>query len=588
MLFGMHALAGTIKLAWNPVTDPSLAGYAIYYGPSAGNYPSRVDVGNVTSYTVSGLIEGSTYHFAVTAYDFSHAESGYSNDAVGTVPYNVPVANFTASTTSGTVPLALNFTNTSTGTIASYAWTFGDGGTSVTQNPVYVYTTAGVYTVSLTVTGPGGSNTKTLANFITASTSPLPIATTTTLSSSANPSASGSSVTFTAIVTGSALTGTVAFLDGGAPIAGCASVPLGNAGNTSTASCSIAALTVGTHDVVASYSGDSGNTPSTSATLMQVIVPPGGLVNAGFESPNLGGGYLYSPSAPAWQFVNAGITGNANPFTISNPPAPEGAQVAFLQGYGSSATQTASIAAGTYTVTFQAAQRGYSQLGTQVIQVLVDGAVVGQFQPPDTSYMTYQTPPFTISAGGDHTLMLHGVGGGVDFTAFIDAVQLAPTLQSSLANAGFELPNLGGGYLYSPSAPAWQFVNAGITGNANPFTIGNPPAPEGAQVAFLQGYGSSATQTASIAAGTYTMTFQAAQRGNFQLGTQMIQVLVDGAVVGQFQPPDTSYTTYRTPPFTISAGGDHTLVLQGVGGGGIDFTAFVDTVQLFPVIGGAW
>ena len=553
----------------------------VYYGPSAGVYPSRIDVGNVTSYTVSGLTEGATYHFAVTAYDSSHVESGYSNDAAGTVAYSVPAANFSASTTSGTAPLALNFSNTSTGTITSYVWMFGDGGTSTTQNPAYLYAAAGVYTVSLTVTGPVGSNTKTITNYITVSSAP-PAATTTTLSSSANPSTSGSSVTFTASVTGNAPTGNINFVDSGSLISGCASVALGGSGNTPTASCSTAGLAAGPHTIVANYSGDSANAPSTSPTLTQVVNSSGAPANLGFETPDLRGGYQYAPSGATWQFVQAGITGNANPFTNGNPPAPEGAQVAFLQGLGSSATQTASVAAGTYMLSFQAAQRGNWQHGTQVILVLVDGAAVGQFQPPGTFYSQYQTGPFIIATSGSHTLTLQGIGGGdSDFTAFVDDIQLTPVGSGGLlANIGFEAPALGGGYQYEPAGATWTFSGgAGVTGNWNAFTSGNPPAPDGMQVAFVQGYGSTISQTAIIVAGTYVVTVQGAQRANWQHGMQVIQILVDGVAVGQFQPPDASYTTYQTPPFTLTDG-NHTLMLQGIGGGGSDFTAFVDNVQL--------
>jgi PKD repeat protein len=81
-------------------------------------------------------------------------------------PVAAPVANFTATPTTGNAPLNVAFTSTSTGTITSFAWTFGDGGTSTLQNPTHIYTTSGSRTVSLTVTGPGGSNTRTAANFI--------------------------------------------------------------------------------------------------------------------------------------------------------------------------------------------------------------------------------------------------------------------------------------------------------------------------------------------------------------------------------------------------------------------------------------
>jgi PKD repeat protein len=138
----------------------------VYYGPSAGNYPSKIDVGSATTASVTNLTEGATYHFAVTAYDLSHAESGFSSDVSRTVPYAAPVARFTASAVSGLAPLALNFSNGSTGIISSYSWTFGDGTTSTLANPSKVYLSPGEYTVTLTVAGPGGSDLQTRTDYI--------------------------------------------------------------------------------------------------------------------------------------------------------------------------------------------------------------------------------------------------------------------------------------------------------------------------------------------------------------------------------------------------------------------------------------
>jgi PKD repeat protein len=83
-----------------------------------------------------------------------------------------PTASFNAAPLTGTAPLTVNFTDTSTGTITSRSWNFGDGGTSAAQNPSHVYTTAGTFTVSLTVTGPGGSNTATRVGLITVNAAP--------------------------------------------------------------------------------------------------------------------------------------------------------------------------------------------------------------------------------------------------------------------------------------------------------------------------------------------------------------------------------------------------------------------------------
>ena len=57
-------------------------------------------------------------------------------------------------------PLTTDFTDLSTGgAITSWSWDFGDATTSTAQNPGHTYTAAGTYTVSLTVTGPGGADT---------------------------------------------------------------------------------------------------------------------------------------------------------------------------------------------------------------------------------------------------------------------------------------------------------------------------------------------------------------------------------------------------------------------------------------------
>jgi PKD repeat protein len=87
---------------------------------------------------------------------------------------SAPVSDFTGSPTSGDAPLLVNFTSLATGTIDTWAWTFGDGGTSNAVNPSHTYTTAGSYNVSLTVTGPGGTDGETKNGYITVSDPPPP------------------------------------------------------------------------------------------------------------------------------------------------------------------------------------------------------------------------------------------------------------------------------------------------------------------------------------------------------------------------------------------------------------------------------
>ncbi|HEX5220637.1 MAG TPA: Ig-like domain-containing protein [Verrucomicrobiae bacterium] len=78
--------AGSVTLAWDASPDASAVGYRIYYGPASGVYTNSATVGNVTSATLTGLVDGATYFFAATAYNSTGDESLFSNEANYTVP----------------------------------------------------------------------------------------------------------------------------------------------------------------------------------------------------------------------------------------------------------------------------------------------------------------------------------------------------------------------------------------------------------------------------------------------------------------------------------------------------------------------
>lgn len=78
-----------------------------------------------------------------------------------------PAADFTATPVIGDRPLVVQFTDTSTGSPTSWSWNFGDGNISSAQNPSHTYSAAGVYSVTLFVTGPSGSGSVTKTNYIT-------------------------------------------------------------------------------------------------------------------------------------------------------------------------------------------------------------------------------------------------------------------------------------------------------------------------------------------------------------------------------------------------------------------------------------
>jgi PKD repeat protein len=86
-----------------------------------------------------------------------------------------PAVDFTANVTTGLVPLTVNFTNLTTSDATNFLWNFGDGNTSLQQNPSDTYINPGTYNVTLTAIGPGGTNSVTKSALILATSPPPPV-----------------------------------------------------------------------------------------------------------------------------------------------------------------------------------------------------------------------------------------------------------------------------------------------------------------------------------------------------------------------------------------------------------------------------
>jgi len=180
-------------------------------------------------------------------------------------------------------------------------------------------------------------------------------------------------------------------------------------------------------------SAESGGNESPNSS--EVSATPGLLANFGFETPSLGS-YQYNPTGASWTFTassgvnGSGISANNSGFTAGNPFAPQGSQVAFLQGVSSvSQTILGLISGAIYQVTFSAAERNniYGQQAGQTWQLQVDGSVIGSFAPPESaqSYVNYSAN-FTAGAASSHTLAFVGTdANGGDNTVFIDNVRVA-------------------------------------------------------------------------------------------------------------------------------------------------------------------
>jgi PKD repeat protein len=282
----------------------------------------------------------------------------------------VPVANFSAVPTNGLVPLAVTFTDSSTGTITNRFWSFGDGGTTNTTatNVLHEYVAAGSNTVALVAQGPLGASTNTMLNLIVVTNIPPLLAT------------SPASRNFGSLTIGQTTSQTYQVVNtGGLPLSGSASVgspfavvagsPFNvNAGATTTVTVAftpVAATTV-TNNVV--FTSNGGNATNLA-------------IGTGLSLPMLG----VTPASLGFGTIATGATAQAS-FVVTNKGA-------------STLTGNATAAGGPFTVTS----------GTPFTLAGFDSTnVVVSFTP--TSAATYSNSVFFSSNGGNATNAVIGTG----------------------------------------------------------------------------------------------------------------------------------------------------------------------------------
>ena len=137
---------------------------------SNNSYVWNFGDGSVTSSLINPTHSYSTagsYQVRLTS-----TSSGCSDDTVITVTVNPsPQVAFSSAISSGCAPLAVVFSNTTTGA-PSYSWTFGDGGISTLASPSHTFTTPGVYTVTLIATQGSCSDTLVRSNYMVVTARP--------------------------------------------------------------------------------------------------------------------------------------------------------------------------------------------------------------------------------------------------------------------------------------------------------------------------------------------------------------------------------------------------------------------------------
>ncbi len=253
------------------------------------------------TYTAAGTY---TVKLTVTGPGGSDSEVKTGYIAAGVT---APVAGFSATPLTGNFPLEVTFTDASTGIISSRLWNFGDGRSSSLKDPVHTYTAAGTYDVTLTVTGPGGSDSEVKTGYITVTHS-APVA-----DFIANPTSGTAPLT-------------VAFSDQSTgPVASYA-WDFDNDGTVdSTDQNPTHTFAAGTYNVTLTVTGPGG---SDSETKISYVTASGLTANfdadqyTGVASRNvsfnvtfndLSTGYPSGPDAWSWNFGNGGTSADQNP-----------------------------------------------------------------------------------------------------------------------------------------------------------------------------------------------------------------------------------------------------------------------------------
>ncbi|WNR45243.1 fibronectin type III domain-containing protein [Paenibacillus roseipurpureus] len=262
-----------VGLSWSAVSGAT--GYKVKYGTASGSYSTTVSVGNVTSYTVSSLTNGTTYYFVVTATN-STVESAYSNEKNAVPNVGLPAAPVQNSAVPGNTKVDLSWgaVTGATGYKIKYGTTSGSYSTTITAGNVTSYSVTGLtngttYYFVVTATNSAGesasSNEKSAAP-IAPPASPVQNA----------PTAGDSQVT----VNWSASTGATGYNVKYGTTSGTYSTTV-NAGNVTNTT--ITGLTNGTtyYFVVTATNtaGESGNSTEKSATP-NVSIPTAPVQNA--------------------------------------------------------------------------------------------------------------------------------------------------------------------------------------------------------------------------------------------------------------------------------------------------------------------
>jgi PKD repeat protein len=494
-------------------TDPdgTIASYAWMFG----------DGGSSTQQNPTHIYQtGGNFTATLTVTD-SGGATGSTTVAITAGNNQPPTANATATPTSGKAPLAVAFTGTGTdpdGTVVSYGWTFGDGGTSSLQNPSHTYQSAGNYSATLTVTDNNGAM-GTSAVAIAAIANQPPTAT-----ASANPTSGLAPLAVNFTGAGSDSDGTIVsyawtFGDGGTSNVQSPSHTYQTAGNfnaTLTVTDNNGATGSSSVAISASTAGNQPPTATASAT------PTSGKAPLLVTFTGLGTDSDGTIASYAWTFGDGGTSAVQNPTHTYQSPGNYTATLTVTDNGGATGSSTVGIsvvsnqpptASASATPTSGPAPLLVTFTGTGTDP---DGTIASwAWTFGDGGTSSLQSPTHTYASAGSYTATLTVTdNNGAASSSNVAIAVSAPVNQAPIANAGPDQINRDPGITIQLDGTASSDPDGSISSYQWTQTAGPAVTLSGANTATPT-FAAPAATTA-----TYTFTLTVADNGSPQASAQ--------------------------------------------------------------------